>query len=104
MWEFQAPNNSIVQLTIFYLEIEQGVDYIYIGEGDQGFDKESQYWKKLTGTLTNQWIWKSYTSSIVIIFASDGKGAAKGFWFECVSRKYIANIISNDSIGIAIRK
>ena len=71
------------------MDIEQNADYIYIGEGRQPFNRESPNWRQLTGNLETEWRWDSTGPSIIIIFTSDGKGTGRGFWFECMPRKYL---------------
>ena len=85
LWHLSVPTNFTMSINLVFVEIELNKDYIFIGHGSgQPFNRSSASWTHITGYLRSVWEDTS-SSSVTIIFTSDGQTRAFGFQIECIA-------------------
>ena len=89
-WSINAPIDYVIKVEFTQLQIERRADFIYVGDGVNEFSRTSHKWLHLTGHLRDIWDNRRLTSNsstIIIIFTSDGSGTNFGFRIECSAYK-----------------
>ena len=80
MWNVRAPGGFVINVDIILLDMAPDEDSVYIGDGVQIFTKESKRWHLMAASYGSI---ESTTSSVVIIFTSDGNKTSSGFKIVC---------------------
>ena len=87
MWELYVSTDFFIESTIVYLDAQGGNDYIFFGDGVNKKCNDVDRWSNVTGEINR--ITANFTSSsVIIIFTSDGLIADDGFQikFSAVER------------------
>ena len=87
LWNIRGPTNYAIHLDIIYIDIEQDKDYIYVGDGANKYDYSSGKWIRISGDLSDNWNRTEIlnSSTVFIIFTSDGETTGIGFSIECTA-------------------
>ena len=94
-----------VKLDIQFLDIEKRADCVHVGNGVTNFDLNSTRWDSMSGNLKDFLDKKSLTlpsSSVTLIFTSNGAGRFDGFSIECTS--YFSASSPTSKCGIEKKK
>ena len=85
LWNIRGPTNYAIHLDIINIDIEKDTDYVYVGDGANKYDYGSGKWIRISGGLSENWNRKEIlnTSTVYMIFTSDGKTTGDGFSIEC---------------------
>ena len=86
IWDMRVPVGFGLKLKFEHLDIEKGADYIHIGHGVTHFSSNSTKWTHMTGNKKDFWEKRMLTfqsSSVTLIFTSDGANRHAGFVVEC---------------------
>ena len=87
-WELQVPSGFVVAVRVSRLDTETEADYVHIGDGVDHYSRDSTRWRLLTGNLRHTLHFTSVSSSLIIIFTSDGTNTRAGFMIECEEGNY----------------
>ena len=90
IWNIRAPKHFAVTATVTTFDLQNGSDFVYIGQGVNDFSDDFQDWTHLTGSLRDIWDEREFTFSslfISVIFTSDGDTTDTGFRIEFSGEK-----------------
>ena len=86
IWDIRAPVGFVLKLKFELLDIEKGADYIHIGHGVTYFSSNSTKWTHVTGNTIDILERRTLifpSSSVTLIFTSDGAIRYSGFLLKC---------------------
>ena len=90
IWEIRVSDDSVIQIHLEQLSIQEGSDHLYIGDGIQYFSTNSTRWIHLTGEIRDIWGNRDILfsgPSATVIFTSDGSINGFGFVMQISARK-----------------
>ena len=85
-WDILVPDEFAISVIVRSIDIENGRDHLYVGDGVDDFSNQGGAWKDWTGSRQLDFLelldFVSKGSSITVIFTTDYSTTKVGFWIQ----------------------